>query len=53
MSSESLFTGHSDLITSVHFSHNGEYILTGSRDTTVRLWSLKGKQLDIYTGHST
>lgn len=51
MANEGLFEGHSDQITSVNFSLNGEYILTGSKDTTIRLWNLKGKQLHSYKGH--
>jgi WD40 repeat protein len=51
MANEGLFEGHTDQITSVHFSLNGEYILTGSKDTTIRLWNLKGKQLHSYKGN--
>ncbi|HIK13150.1 MAG TPA: hypothetical protein IGS52_23330 [Oscillatoriaceae cyanobacterium M33_DOE_052] len=37
--------GHSSPVTSVSFSPNGQTIATASRDNTVRLWNLQGKEL--------
>ena len=33
-----VFSGHSDVVTSVAFAPNGEDVLTGSEDGTARLW---------------
>ena len=43
--------GHSDTITTFSFSYHGEYILTGSKDMTLRLWNLEGKEKHVYKGH--
>ena len=34
------------------FSTDGEYILTGSRDKTARLWDLNGNHLQTFLGHT-
>jgi WD40 repeat protein len=40
------FFGHSTWVSSVAFSPNGRYILTGSRDSTTRLWEVStGKEI--------
>lgn len=52
MAGEAYCEGHDDAITSVHFSKDGTLILTGSRDTTLRLWDLQGNEKAIYKGHS-
>ena len=36
-------SGHSDAITSLRFTRDGSYLVSGSRDRTVRYWSLKGE----------
>ena len=41
MANEFVLEGHSDLITTLHFSLDGSLIVTGSRDTTLKLWSIK------------
>jgi WD40 repeat protein len=42
------------MITCVSFSMDGSWVLTGSRDTTIKLWSIKqGKLLNTYRGHTT
>lgn len=41
MANEFILEGHSDLITCLEFSHDGNHIVTGSRDTTVKIWSTK------------
>jgi WD40 repeat protein len=38
-------------VTSVTFSPDGEYILTGSCDRTARLWDMKGNQLKTFREH--
>lgn len=54
MANEFVLEGHSDMITCVSFSMDGSWVLTGSRDTTIKLWSIKqGKLLNTYRGHTT
>ena len=31
-------TGHSDLVSSIAFSADGRWVMSGSHDTTIRLW---------------
>ena len=42
---------HSSDIMSVAFSPDGKSILTGSQDSTARLWDLKGNELTVFIGH--
>jgi WD40 repeat protein len=42
---------HEDGITSVAYSPDGNSILTGSFDKTIRLWDLQGKLLQVFKGH--
>jgi WD40 repeat protein len=44
--------GHSDEIIDVTFSPDGKIIATTSRDTTVKLWSLNGRQITTLKGHT-
>ncbi|HUF00163.1 MAG TPA: protein kinase, partial [Anaerolineales bacterium] len=47
-----VFSGHNDGITSVAFSPDGKYVLTGSADTTIRLWeAATGKVTQTFRGH--
>jgi WD40 repeat protein len=46
-----VFRGHKDVVNSVAFSPDGNYILTGSWDKTARLWALKGNKLQDFIGH--
>lgn len=39
------FLGHGSAVTSVTFSPDGEYIVSGSRDHTVQLWDLSGNPI--------
>ncbi|CAB4382152.1 unnamed protein product [Rhizophagus irregularis] len=39
------FEEHTDKILSVSISPNGKYVVSGSRDRTVRLWSVREKRL--------
>ncbi|RUS92499.1 hypothetical protein DSM106972_098860 [Dulcicalothrix desertica PCC 7102] len=43
--------GHLDEIIDVSFSPDGKIIATTSRDTTVKLWSLDGRQITTLKGH--
>ncbi len=46
-------TGHSASITSVAFSPDGRYALSGSRDHTVKLWDVfLGREIRSFKGHS-
>lgn len=53
MANEFVLEGHNDLITCLQFSVDGKFIATGSRDTTVKLWSMtRGELLRTLKGHS-
>jgi len=43
--------GHTAGITSIDFSPDGKFILTGSKDNTAILWDLNGKEIQSFTGH--
>nr|WP_225880409.1 WD40 repeat domain-containing serine/threonine-protein kinase [Anabaenopsis elenkinii] len=46
-------TGHSDWVTSVGFSPDGQTLASGSRDKTIKLWDVQtGKVRHTLTGHS-
>lgn len=46
------FIGHSGYITSVAYSPDGKYVLTGSWDATARLWEVEtGKEIRRFEGH--
>ena len=46
------FQGHSRAVTSVIFSTDGQTLITGSADTTVRFWDLKtGREYGMLKGH--
>ncbi|CAG8844595.1 14697_t:CDS:2, partial [Racocetra persica] len=47
------FTGHTDNIRAILVSDDGELILSGSSDTTIKLWSLKAQRcINTFTVHS-
>jgi WD40 repeat protein/class 3 adenylate cyclase len=49
----SVFTGHTDNITSAAYSPDGNYILTGSADKTARLWDAhSGEEVRQFTAHT-
>ncbi len=46
--------GHSTTITSVAISPNGQYVLSGSMDKTLKLWEVKsGREVRTFKGHTT
>jgi WD40 repeat protein len=46
-------TGHNADVKAVAFTSDGRYIISGSRDNTIRLWeSDKGIQVRIFEGHT-
>lgn len=46
-----ILRGHQGWVISVAVSRDGKYIATGSEDSTVRVWSIKGELLQILKGH--
>ncbi|MBL8913856.1 MAG: protein kinase [Archangium sp.] len=42
---------HSDAVLAVAWADDGERLLTGSRDGTVRLWNATGEQLGVFAEH--
>jgi WD40 repeat protein len=46
-----ILRGHQGWVISVAVSRDGKYIATGSEDSTVRVWSIKGQLLQILKGH--
>ena len=46
--------GHTDLITSVAFSPDGQYVLSGSVDKTMKLWEVAtGREIRAFKGHES
>ncbi|WP_414623258.1 eIF2A-related protein [Calothrix sp. CCY 0018] len=45
------FIAHEGTITSVNWSHDGKYLITGSTDKTARIWNLSGKLIVPLKGH--
>jgi WD40 repeat protein len=44
------FLGHTNSVTSVAFSPNGNYVLSGSSDMTLKLWNIKnGKEIKTFS----
>ena len=47
-------SGHSSDVLSVAFSPDGKLALSGSRDTTLKLWEVStGRELRTFNGHSS
>ena len=48
-----VFTGHSGVVC-IAFSHDGRYALTGSNDSTAKLWSVPGGEcIRAFAGHKS
>ncbi len=43
--------GHVDIITHLVFSPDGRFIASASRDKTIKIWSIDGKNIATLTGH--
>jgi WD40 repeat protein len=47
-------TGHTAAVTSVAFSPDGRYALSGSHDATLKLWEIStGREVRSFSGHTT
>ncbi|MFZ1029853.1 MAG: caspase family protein [Limnoraphis robusta] len=46
-----ILRGHQGWVISVAVSRDGKYIATGSKDSTVRLWSIEGELIHTFKGH--
>jgi len=47
------FSGHSDEVSSMTFSPDGKYALSGSRDQTLKLWDAQtGKEIRTFSGRN-
>ncbi|MBW6491596.1 MAG: protein kinase [Lentimicrobium sp.] len=47
------FKGHTEYINSLAFSSDGEYVLSGSQDKSVRLWKVStGAEVRLFMGHT-
>lgn len=44
--------GHTNYLRSVQLSPDDRYVLTGSSDNTAKLWTLDGKLIHTYSGHT-
>ncbi|MFL0604392.1 WD40 domain-containing protein [Cylindrospermopsis raciborskii] len=51
ISDRNIIKGHEGGITSVCFSPDGQSIGTGSWDKTIRLWNLRGENIQQFRGH--
>src|SRR5205807_1384188 len=50
---ELLLVGHDDIVWAVSVSADGKRVLTGSTDTTLRLWDADtGRELRVFEGHT-
>ncbi|MEM0994222.1 MAG: hypothetical protein AAGI49_14375, partial [Bacteroidota bacterium] len=48
------FSGHTSYVSSVAFSPNGQYALSGSEDSSVKLWEVEsGKEIRTFSGHTS
>ncbi len=39
------FYGHSDSVNCGLFTHDGKFLITGSQDTTIKVWDLKNNKV--------
>lgn len=48
-----VFRGHEEWLSSAGFTKDGKYVITTSRDKTIRLWDLNGNTLKMMRGHES
>lgn len=47
------FLGHQEAVVSISISDDGVYLLSGSKDNSVRLWDIEsGTQINVFQGHT-
>lgn len=50
---KSTISGHSEIVTSVAITSDSKYIVSGSRDMSIRIWKFsERKQVSILSGHT-
>ncbi|GAB5551795.1 MAG: hypothetical protein Sapg2KO_13860 [Saprospiraceae bacterium] len=45
--------GHMDAITCLNYSNDGQYIVSGSKDRTIKVWTAEGRLLRNFPSHET
>ena len=49
-----ILEGHNSLVNTVVFTPNGEYVISGSDDTTLKMWNWQTRELiTTFTGESS
>ena len=49
---DGVLTGHTSFVTSVAFSPNGQFLVSGSGDKSVRLWNIDSGEVQVFKGHT-
>lgn len=45
--------GHTDGVSCLNYSADGEYLVSGSKDKTVKLWNREGRLIRTFSGHDS
>ena len=51
LAEKNTYSGHQGIVLGVDFSPDGELIVSGSGDTTIKIWQREGKLLNTIEGH--